>query len=134
MSTETLVQRLRSKLAISGEHRDEAAAEIERLTRDAHFWKANYNSLLAIAESAERDKAALVAERDTANEKLHRIAQWAEAYPLKVFPEPDLKKARALLESGGMTLDAVSASAMRHVLSGVKNIVGDAALANMEGR
>ncbi len=60
-------------------------------------------------------------------EALLRIQQWAEAYPLDVFPEPDLKRAHELLEAGGMSLGAVSASAMRHVLKGIRGIV-DAAL------
>lgn len=59
---------------------------------------------------------------DTMEEALHRIVQWSEAYPLTVFPEPDLKKARALLEAGGMTLDSLSAHAMRHVVEGVGKI------------
>lgn len=59
---------------------------------------------------------------ETLDARLHRIIQWTEAYPLDIFPEPNMKKARALLEAGGMTLDAVSASAMRHVLSGVRDI------------
>jgi hypothetical protein len=45
------------------------------------------------------------------------LSQWARAYPLTAFPEPDLVKARAALESAGMTLDAVSASNMRHVVT-----------------
>jgi hypothetical protein len=57
---------------------------------------------------------------------LEQIEQWAKAYPLSVFPEPDLTKARALLDAGGLTLDAISASAMRHVLSGIREIVRDA--------
>lgn len=59
-------------------------------------------------------------------EALWRIAKWSEAYPLEVFPEPDLKKARALLEAGGITLDAVSAYAMRHVIDGVGKIAREA--------
>lgn len=55
-------------------------------------------------------------------EALEHIVQWSNAYPLDIFPEPDLKKARELLEAGGMTLDAVSASAMRHVIDGVGTI------------
>jgi hypothetical protein len=55
-------------------------------------------------------------------EELQRIVRWGEAYPLDVFPEPDLKRARELLEAGGMTLDAVSASAMRCVVTGVSKI------------
>jgi hypothetical protein len=53
---------------------------------------------------------------------LHRIEQWSQSYPLDVFPEPDLKKARALLEAGGITLDSVSAHCMRHVIIGVGEI------------
>jgi len=61
-------------------------------------------------------------EFDRMEEALRRIVQWSEAYPLDIFPEPDLKKARALLEAGGITLDAVSAYAMRHVVTGVGRI------------
>lgn len=58
------------------------------------------------------------------NEKFEKIKQWCEAYPLDIFPEPDLKKAAKVLKENGITLDAISASNMRHVLSGVKAIIG----------
>ena len=58
-------------------------------------------------------------------EALDRIAQWTQAYPLSVFPEPDWKRARALLEAGGMTLDSVSAGAMRRVVDGIARIVAE---------
>ena len=54
---------------------------------------------------------------------LRRVDNWARAYSLEVFPEPDFKKARDLLEAGGISLDAVSASNMRHVIEGVGEIV-----------
>src|SRR5882672_10004662 len=57
---------------------------------------------------------------------LYNIAQWSEAYPLDIFPEPDLIKARALLEAGGITLDAISAHCMRHVIKGVGKIASEA--------
>lgn len=63
---------------------------------------------------------------------LQQIDQWIDAYPLKIFPEPDLKKARSLLEAGGMTLDAVSASNMRHVLKGLRGIVDGALSPNKD--
>jgi hypothetical protein len=69
-----------------------------------------------------------MAENDQLREALERIVQWSEAYPLDVFPEPDFKKARALLEAGGITLDAVSASCMRHVIEGVGKIAREALL------
>ena len=49
-------------------------------------------------------------------ELVEDVESWQKAYPLDVFPEPDFKKARELLEAGGMTIDAISASNMRHVL------------------
>lgn len=59
-------------------------------------------------------------------EALQRIVQWSEAYPIDVFPEPDLKKARELLAAGGITIDAISAHCMRHVVEGVGKIARDA--------
>jgi hypothetical protein len=53
---------------------------------------------------------------------LYRIKQWADAYPLEVFPEPDMDLAATALKTFNITLDAVSASAMRHVLKGVIEI------------
>lgn len=61
-------------------------------------------------------------ENDRFREALWQIAQWAKAYPLSVFPEPDFAKARDLLKAGGMTLDSISASNMRHVVEGVGKI------------
>jgi hypothetical protein len=59
-------------------------------------------------------------------EALQQIVAWSEAYPLSVFAEPDLKKARALLEAGGISLDSISASCMRHVVEGVGKIAREA--------
>lgn len=42
---------------------------------------------------------------------------WLSAYPLSAFPEPDLAFAAGRLKAGGMTLDSISASNMRHVVS-----------------
>jgi len=53
---------------------------------------------------------------------LRRIATWAEAYPLEVFPEPDMVKAHLVLKAHGMTLDAITANAMRHVITQVGHI------------
>lgn len=59
--------------------------------------------------------------------KLCRIKAWTEAYPLNVFPEPDLKRAAKVLRENGMTLDSISASSIRHVLSHIKEIIEGAA-------
>lgn len=63
---------------------------------------------------------------DQLERALRRIQQWSEAYPRDIFPEPDLKKARTLLEAGGITLDAISAHCMRHCVEGVGKIARDA--------
>ena len=53
---------------------------------------------------------------------LRELDDWSKAYPLEVFPEPDFKKAAELLKAGGQTLDAISASNMRHVVKRVGEI------------
>jgi hypothetical protein len=57
---------------------------------------------------------------------LQRIVQWSEAYPLDIFPEPNLVRARALLEAGGITLDSISAHCIRHVIEGAGQIAREA--------
>ena len=70
-----------------------------------------------------------IKELQEENEKLRnvlrRIDTWAKAYPLKVFPKPDLKKAHEVLKAAGMTLDAISADNMRHVLDQIKEMVSE---------
>jgi len=67
------------------------------------------------------------AQCERMQEALEQIVRWSEAYPLDIFPEPDLQKARELLAAGGITLDAVSAHCMRHVVDGIGKIAREAA-------
>lgn len=90
---------------------DEQSAEIERL-----------RAALATANNqAERFERGWYLRGDA----LEKLQQWADAYPLTVFPEPDFKRAHELLTAGGMTLDAISASNMRHVITGVRKLVDE---------
>jgi len=73
--------------------------------------------------AAHKRIAELEKRLDTATEALIRIEQWAEAYPLDIFPEPDNwhKIGEALKKIGSPNLiDNVSASNMRHVVTGIK--------------
>jgi hypothetical protein len=66
---------------------------------------------------------------DRYEEALRKIAQWADAYPLQVFPEPkahQLAMAADVLAGVGLTLDAISASILRHAIEGVGKIARDA--------
>ena len=63
---------------------------------------------------------------DVLENVLRRIAEWADAYPLEAFPQPELARAREVLEAAGMSLDAISTGAMRHVLEGVGRIAREA--------
>ena len=76
--------------------------------------------IIARAIMAERERCAKV------EEALIDVKQWCDAYPIKIFPEPDLDKARQLLEAGGMTLDSISASAMRHVVTQIGKMLAAA--------
>jgi hypothetical protein len=67
-----------------------------------------------MAEMSDREAAL--------EEALLRIVQWSEAYPLDIFPEPDFGKANEVLNAAGISLGAISASNMRHVVEGVGKI------------
>jgi hypothetical protein len=56
---------------------------------------------------------------------MEKLKQWANAYPLEVFPEPDFKRVNEILVANGMTLDAVSASVIRHTLARVLDILNN---------
>ena len=98
--------------------------DIEKLNFNPHKVEAGPFGL-PIASSRGNALNSLAEQEDEAErleEALHKIAQWSKAYPLSVFPEPDWKKARELLEAGGITLDSISAHCMRHVVEGVGKI------------
>lgn len=54
------------------------------------------------------------------------VEQWAQAYPLDVFPEPNFQHVREALSAVGLSLDCVSASNMRHVITRVRDKLRDA--------
>jgi len=90
------------------------AHENEQLSKAEHLDK--WISRAHKAETTIKTQSDVLEKvRDTA----HRISQWCDAYPLDIFPEPDFKLARKGLKSVGITMDAVSASNMRHVLKGI---------------
>ena len=76
---------------------------------DAAYWRARAEAAEARAERYER--------------WLQRIDNWAKAYPLDVFPEPDFRQVYVVLKAAGISLDQVSASNMRHVIQGVEGMV-----------
>lgn len=71
------------------------------------------------------------AGRNSAADEIERLTRERDVTVLergaaRAFPEPDFEKAARLLRDGGMTLDAISASNMRHVVEGVGKIASAA--------
>lgn len=100
--------------------------EIALTYMDDPKWVNDFAVALTI-RALKEEQAALEQQVERYEGALEKIAQWSEAYPLDVFPEPDLEKAQKLLKAvGGMTLDAISASNMRHVVEGVGGIAKEA--------
>lgn len=59
---------------------------------------------------------------------LEKLRDWADAYPVAVFPEiteEEWKRAAEVLNAAGLSLDRISASNMRHVLSQTRKIVAE---------
>jgi hypothetical protein len=57
---------------------------------------------------------------ETAEDKLHRVKSWCEAYPIDVFTPPDLEHCRNLL--GDTEFTRLNAHSMRHVVNGIAAI------------
>lgn len=88
----------------------------------ADLLKENERLKMALAkanEQAERFERGWYLRGDA----LEILQEWADAYPISIFPEPDFEKAREALKSAGITLDAISASNMRHVINRVRELV-----------
>jgi hypothetical protein len=82
-------------------------------------------SLRNIGNEAERAADEIERLRDA----LVRLQQWADAYPLDQFQEvlrQDWQRANALLAQNGISMSAMSASNMRHVLKGVRHLLTEA--------
>lgn len=95
--------------------------------------QAEIKRLKAANQELRSDNRRMAIQNEAMNIVLYRIISWCNAYPLDIFPEPDFKKARELLESGGITLDSVSASNMRHVINGFRELAQAAIDAVQDG-
>jgi hypothetical protein len=79
-------------------------------------WPAEYRAVAAERDRWKQMHEVLAESHEALVETLQQFIDWSEAYPIDIFPEPDLKRAHELLRAGDMTLDAISASIMRDTL------------------
>ena len=111
-----IIRNLGRQLATMTAERDALKAEVAKMAALLDV------TLNAGVEPSRLELVELTAERDALEEAMHKIDNWSKAYPLDVFPEPDLKQVREVLAASGITIDCVSASMMRHVVKGVGKI------------
>jgi predicted P-loop ATPase/GTPase len=79
---------------------------------------------LIVSQSMTIDR--LLGEVERLKDCIGLLRNWAKAYPLDMFPEPDLKLARKLLEDGGVNYSTLNVYSMRHVINGVGKIIDEA--------
>lgn len=82
------------------------------------------------AKSCDADDAARLDRMESA---LEQIQAWASAYPIEVFPEPNWAESAKVLKDAGLSLDAISAANMRHVITRVQEIADNAKRASKGG-
>lgn len=100
---------------------DDTSALVKRLEITALYEGSGEESALP-EEAADRINA-LKAENERMRDALTRIDEWADAYPVAVFPEPNISACAKALADAGQASDALHASWARHLLGGVKRIV-----------
>jgi len=124
----SLRERIAQAMFEADERSRETVAKISRMawSEVGDQYRANWleraDAAIAAIEASGTHVVVPVEQYDRMQGALEQIVSWSKAYPLDIFPEPDLKKARELLEAGGVTLDAVSAHCMRHVVDRVADI------------
>lgn len=114
------------------DYNEDLITRINRLTREL-------SEAIDRAEAAESALNAALAENEQLEienaryeKALREIDNWARAYPLDIFPEPDFAIVNEVLKAAGLSLSCVSASNMRHVITRVEKIT-EAALKGGEG-
>jgi hypothetical protein len=119
-------------VADTSEHRTlirELVFSLAAKEEQVDFDEGNFKQQLEIAKRLDRVDTALakrLSQNMARNAALKNMLQrWLSAYPLDIFPEPDLAKAAELLKAGGQTLDAISASNMRHTLQQVLQMIAE---------
>jgi hypothetical protein len=105
------------------ERRDEVCInEHSQLTADL---ASAHEQIRRLTEGIERANT----RADKFHDGLYQIADWAKAYPVKIFPElssEDWANIADVLKVAGYSLDCVSASNMRHVITKVGEIAASA--------
>lgn len=84
-----------------------------------------HNVEAAIAAAIDR---AVAADGEKMRSALERIGAWADAYQVEVFPEPlrlEWQRANEVLAQAGLSMTRMSASNLRHVISGVRKLVDE---------
>lgn len=61
-------------------------------------------------------------DEDQLAEALHRILDWANAYPEDIFPPQDLKKADEVLKQAGISMSAMYGTWGRWITNGIREI------------
>lgn len=94
-------------------------AELEEQLERLNAWNKDKEDVFY---GMQTELDALLEQNEKMEEALKEIANWAKAYPLKMFPRPNYKLARGALKDVGITLDSISADCMRHVVRRVAEI------------
>lgn len=97
--------------------------------RETNEFNPDWDAMAVLVEEQQRMAIELLRLREVNAElveTLQELSAWARAYPVTIFPEPDFDKAHKVLTENGMTLDAISASNMRHVITQVEKKVNTA--------
>lgn len=99
------------------------------------IWTANAVFRANVAAAPDHPDTAGDAEDaarlDRMESALEQIQAWASAYPIGMFPEPDWAASAKVLKAAGLSLDAISAANMRHVITRVQEIADNAMRASI---
>ena len=77
------------------------------------------------------NRASMEENADNLRDALHKIKQWADAYPIDIFSDVDLDAARAALKAVNIDIGNLHAKLARHIVSGIGAIATEALLSEI---
>jgi hypothetical protein len=111
---------------------------VSRARQAACRIEADADELAELRTECERLRAALAKANEQAErfergwylrgDALEKLQNWADSYPLDVFPEvlrQDWLRANEVLAQAGLSMSRMNASNMRHVINGVRETVAE---------
>jgi DNA repair exonuclease SbcCD ATPase subunit len=119
--------------------KEKVERHLEDVQKDSNKWQSEYTMYASawkrelkrvipkthLIDSLVLTTRKMVEQSERMREALTKLRDWPNAYPVDIFPEPDLFQVRLVLQEAGITIDQVSASNFRWLLGRISETAAE---------